>query len=124
MQQFTLAEGDTTGHVFAPLYPVPGDHLLIVERELLYKGKKVGSISAVLTFMEVFPPDDAVVLGIAEHHLSNKGPAKEGVISVQGSFRFSDQRDLVFSIVGGTGSYRNARGTVTLGQHGFTYRVN
>lgn len=53
MQQFTLAEGDTTGHVFAPLYPVPGDHLLIVERELLYKGKKVGTISAVL--MEVFP---------------------------------------------------------------------
>ena len=128
MPKFILEEGDPTGHIFAPTYPVPGDHLLVVERELLDPGthQKVATITAVLTFMEVIPPDDALVLGIAEHHLSNKvrPPAKEGVISVQGSFRFSDQGPLVFSIVGGTGGYRNARGTVTLGADEFTYRVN
>jgi hypothetical protein len=129
MPKFSLNEGDETGHVFAPANPVPGDHLLIVERELLdpTTGQKVGTITAVLTFMEIIPPDDALVLGIAEHHLDDgvKPPAKAGVISVQGSFRFSEKHP-DFSIVGGTGAYRNSRGTVTLDsqEEKFNYDVN
>ncbi|WP_410787041.1 hypothetical protein [Kribbella sp. C-35] len=117
MPKFSLIEGDETGHIFAPANPVPGDHLLIVERELLdpTTRQKVGTITAALTFMKIIPPNDALVLGIAEHHLDDsvKHPARAGVISVQGSFRFSDGHP-AFSVVGGTGGYSNSRGTVTL----------
>jgi hypothetical protein len=128
MPQFTLNEADITGHVFGPNNPKRGDLRLIVERGLLdpTTGQKVGTITSVLTYMEVISRDDVFVLGIAEHHLNDnvKPPAREGVISVQGSFRFLQTDDPVFSIVGGTGGYRNARGTVTLGEDKFTYDVD
>lgn len=129
MPKFSLDEGDETGHVFAPANPVPGDHLLIVERELLDPAtrQKVGTITASLTFMEVIPAGDALVMGIAEHRLGDnvKPPAQAGVISVQGSFRFSEKHPN-FSIVGGTGEYRNSHGTVTLDSQKdrFNYEVN
>jgi hypothetical protein len=118
--KFSLKAGDTTGHVFAPASPVPGDHLLIVERELLdpTTNQKVGTLVAAITFMKILPNDDALLLGIAEHHLNAnvKPPAHAGVISVQGSFRFSDAH-AVFAIVGGTGQhYSHAFGTMTLDQ--------
>lgn len=133
MPKFSLNAGDTTSHVFAPANPVPGDHLLIVERELLdpTTGQKVGTLLAALTFLTTIPPDQSLLLGIAEHHLdaSVKPPAHAGVISVQGSFRFSDEH-AVFAVVGGTGQhYRHAFGTVTLDQvpgqqEKFNYDVN
>src|SRR4051794_25429138 len=122
---FTLNAGDTTGHVFDVKrkrhgLPQRGDQLLVVERELKdpATGKRVGILLGHLTYMQVLcrddTVDDALLLGVAEHRL-NGGviPAvKAGVISVQGSFRFSDEKP-VFSIVGGTGAYEKARGTVT-----------
>jgi hypothetical protein len=131
MPKFTLNAGDPAGHVFPPVNPVPGAHLLVVERELLdpTTDQTVGTLLGAFTFMKIIPPDDALVLGIVQHHLnaSVKPPAQAGVISVQGSIRFS--QDLrVFSIVGGTGHYRDARGTVTLEVSGrqekFHYDVN
>ena len=70
--KFSLKAGDTTGHVFAPASPVPGDHLLIVERELLgpTTNQKVGTLVAAITFMKILPNDDALLLGTAEHHLN------------------------------------------------------
>jgi hypothetical protein len=46
--------------------------------------QKVATITAVFTFMEIIPPDDALALDITEHHLSNKlkPPAEKGMISV------------------------------------------
>jgi len=117
MPKFSLDEGDTTGHVFGPTNPERGDHLLIVERELLdpTTGQQVGTITAALTYMEIISADDALLVGMAEHRLTDKvkPPAKEGVISAQGVLRFSDKHP-VFSIVGGTGGYSGASGTVTL----------
>jgi len=128
MPKFSLNQADITGHVFGPANPKRGDLRLVVERGLLdpATGQKVGTITSVLTYMEIISADDAFVLGIAEHHLNEnvKPPAREGVISVQGSFRFSQTDDPVFSIVGGTGGYRTARGTVTLGTDEFIYDVD
>ena len=129
MPKFSLDEGDEAGHIFAPPNPVRGDHLLIVERELLDPAtrQKVGTITAALTFMEISPSGDALVLGIAEHHLDDsvKHPAQAGGISVQGSFRLSDEHP-VFTMVGGTGGYRNWHGTVTYDSRAekFNYDVN
>jgi hypothetical protein len=39
-------------------------------------------------------------------------PRRRGVISVQGSWRDSETKP-VFAIIGGTGDYAKARGTVT-----------
>jgi hypothetical protein len=70
-----------------------------------------------------------LVLGIVQHRLNAnvKHRAQAGVISVQGSIQFS-QDIRVFSIVGGTGHYSHARGTVTLDASGepetFTYDVD
>ena len=47
-----------------------------------------------------------------------------GDISTQGLFRFSDfVNPVTISIVGGTGDFKEARGTVTLDNGQFTYRV-
>ena len=58
---FSLNAGDPTGHVFIPANPVPGDHLLVVERELLdpTTGQTVGTVLAVYTYIEIIPPNDA-----------------------------------------------------------------
>jgi hypothetical protein len=131
MPKFTLNAGDPTGHVFPPANVVPGAHLLVVERELLdpVTGQTVGTLLGAFTFMKIIPPNDALVLGIVQHHLNAnvKPPARAGVISVQGTIQFS--QDLrFFSIVGGTGHYSHARGTVTLDASGqpeiFNYDVN
>ena len=49
-----------------------GDHLLVVERELLdpTTGQTVGTVLAVYTNIEIILPNDALLLGIAEHHLN------------------------------------------------------
>src|SRR3954471_7346226 len=112
---FTLNAGDPTGHVFVVKrkrrgLPQRGDQLLVVERELKdpSTGKKVGTLLAHLTYMQVIcrddTVDDALLLGIAEHHLDGGviQAVKAGVISVQGSFRFSDEKP-VFSIFWGRG---------------------
>ena len=48
--------------------------------------------------------------GNADHHLDHT--KKKGMISVQGSWRDIETKP-VFAIIGGTGAYKHARGTVT-----------
>lgn len=101
-----------------------------MERELLdHTSQTVGTLLGAFTYLKIILPNDALVLGIVQHRLnaSVKHPAHAGVISVQGSIQFS-QDVRVFSIVGGTGHYSHARGTVTLEVSGqqetFHYDVN
>lgn len=98
----------------------PGD-LLLIDRPLFQPpaqagqllGPQAGTLIARLTVMRIFPPTppntEPVLLyaGNADHNLA------AGVISGQGSFR-SDDASAVFSIIGGTGTYELAQGTITL----------
>jgi hypothetical protein len=59
--------------------------------------------------MELPANGDKLHFGNADHCLDHT--KKKGVISVQGSWRDSDIKP-VFAIIGGTGDYRKARGTV------------
>jgi hypothetical protein len=98
-----------------PNNPSPGDQILLVERELVnpQTNVKVGSFNSRLTFMKT----TGVLLfsGNADHELQG------GVICTQGSFRSTDTQS-VFAIVGGTGTYARARGTLTLQIVGTTER--
>ena len=74
----------------------------------------VGRLIARLTFMKVLPHNNALVLGNADHHLDVGNYANAaGMISAQGSWRWSDPQP-IFAIIGGTGRYEAARGTVTM----------
>jgi hypothetical protein len=96
-----------------------GDQLLLVRRPLVdpQTNIEVGSFNARLTVMEV-PAGDVLFSGNADHEVPG------GVISTQGSFNASDTTS-VFAIVGGSGTYALARGTLTLtlvgGIEQFTY---
>jgi hypothetical protein len=113
----------------------PGD-LRLIDRPLFQPpapqadqllGPQAGTLIARLTVMRIFPPTspntEPVLLyaGNADHNLV------AGVISGQGSFR-SDDASAVFSIIGGTGTYELAQGTITLdflpsNTGRFTYRL-
>jgi hypothetical protein len=98
----------------------PGD-LLLIHRTLFQPpaqagqllGPQAGTLIARLTVMRIFPPTppntEPVLLyaGNADHNLAG------GMISGQGSYR-SDDVSAVFSILGGTGTYELAQGTITL----------
>jgi hypothetical protein len=91
----------------------PGD-LRLIDRPLFEPpaqagqllGPQAGTLIARLTVMRIFPPV-FLYAGNADHNLA------AGVISGQGSFR-SDDASAVFSIIGGTGTYELAQGTITL----------
>jgi hypothetical protein len=112
----------------------PGD-LLLIDRPLFQPpaqagqllGSQAGTLIARLTVMRILPPTppntEPVLLyaGNADHNLAT------GVISGQGSYR-SDDASAVFSIIGGTGIYELAQGTITLDflpskKGRFTYRL-
>jgi hypothetical protein len=73
--------------------------------------------------MELPANGDPLKFGNADHRLDHT--KKKGVISVQGSWRDSDKTP-VCAIIGGTGDYRKARGTVTyeLAVPQFTYDLD
>jgi hypothetical protein len=108
--------------------PSHGDRFLIIERPLIdpNANKQVGTLIARLTFMQVSTAGQVLLLfGNAEHRLDQT--PKKGVISVQGSWRTNDN-PRVFSIIGGTGDYDTARGSVTFttlsgGTEEITYNV-
>jgi hypothetical protein len=98
----------------------PGD-LLLIHRTLFQPsaqagqllGPEAGTLIARLVVMRILPPSppntEPVLLyaGNADHNLAG------GMISGQGSYR-SDDVSAVFSIIGGTGTYELAQGTITL----------
>ena len=114
MPRYTVYLKDKPGTVFAPPNPSRGDQILLVERPLFEDRNtqnQVGTLTARLTVMERSSSGDLLVLGNADHHLA--AGRHPGMVSVQGSWRFSDTAR-VFAIIGGTGkTWHAARGTVT-----------
>jgi hypothetical protein len=111
MATFTLNVRPRQGdEIEVPVRPVkrPGDQLLLVRRPLVdpQTNNQVGSFNARLTFMEVLA-GDVLFSGNADHQVPG------GEICTQGSFLASDTTS-VFAIVGGTGTYALARGTLTV----------
>jgi Dirigent-like protein len=88
--------------------PRAGDEILFIERPLLdpSNNQQVGSFNARLKVMQ---NSGGVIL------LSNNADneLQGGVISTQGPLRTNAAQN-VFAIVGGTGQYDQARGTVTV----------
>jgi hypothetical protein len=89
----------------------PGDILLVVDRLL---EDKHGNLRGTLVFRGVIikklAKDDLVVAFDATNTLN------KGVINTQGVIRFNDlgsPNGVTFAIVGGTGKYKKARGSVT-----------
>ena len=112
----------------------PGD-LLLIDRPLFQPpvqagqllGPQAGTLIARLTVIRILPPTPPntkpvlLYAGNADHNLAT------GVISAQGSFR-SDATSPVFPIIGGTGTYELAQGTITLdylpsNRGRFTYKL-
>jgi hypothetical protein len=112
MVKFTLIIGKAPGDEFFvganQNNPKPGEELLLIERPLLdpNTNNRVCSFNARLKVMR---NSGGVLLfsNNADNELAG------GVISTQGPLR-ANQATNVFAIVGGTGQYAKARGTVTL----------
>jgi hypothetical protein len=87
----------------------PGDGFLLIDQPLIdpKTNKQVGRLIARVTYMRLSNSGDPLLyFGNADHHLD------DGVISVQGHWLETEKKH-VFSIIGGTGDYKLARGTVT-----------
>jgi hypothetical protein len=114
MARFTLIEQPVTGDEVPPPNPPPprnpGDDLLIIERVLVDRnGKDRGRLSVRGTILREFGPNDALW-----SFQGNINILKKGVINTQGVFRFPDiANGVTFAIVGGTGKFSKAHGTVT-----------
>jgi hypothetical protein len=99
-----------------------GDQMIILDRVLVDKnGHQVGSFVLHGTLLQIFvnePNLDALMSFQASNTFA------EGVINTQGVVRFRDfATGVTFAIVGGTGEFKKARGTVTVKTPEFTYRV-
>jgi hypothetical protein len=127
MQQFTLFEqpaaGDQEEFLANPLKRSRGDRLVISERVLVDRnGNQRGSFVLIGTYVKIFPglPNDDVLMSFqASNRITGRG-----VINTQGAIRFSElATGVTFAIVGGTGEFKKARGTVRVKSPRFTYRV-
>jgi hypothetical protein len=132
MATFTLFEqavpGDATFVPPDPLMGPPlqrsvGDQPIIIDRPLLDKnGTPRGSFVLHGTLVRIFanvPNLDALLSFQASNTITGKG-----VINTQGVIRFSQiPGGVTFAIVGGTGDFKKAHGTVTNKAGEFTFRV-
>jgi hypothetical protein len=106
-----------------PLQRSVGDQLIIIDRPLLDKnGNQRGSFvlhGALIRIFSNVPNLDALLSFQASNTITGRG-----VINTQGVLRFSQiASGVTFAIVGGTGDFKKARGTVTNKAGQFTYRV-
>ena len=80
----------------------------VSRNDLLRHGQKEGSLSASCTFTGIEPKPVLIRTGVAQFH--------NGQVALQGRipsrFLSGPQGSFKFAIIGGTGSYRNARGSV------------
>ena len=115
MPTLTLKESASPGDFFAPPNPQQGDPWLIIERVLTdTNGNQVGTATVRGTFMKVDPPNDPLI-AINETDRITGIPGRQGNIGAQGVFRYSDLANPVaIAIIGGTGDFKNARGTLTI----------
>jgi hypothetical protein len=132
MPTFTLFEqmvpGDSTfvppdPPMGPPLQRSVGDRLLIIDRPLLNRGgNQRGSFVLHGTLLRIFsnvPNLDALLSFQASNTITGKG-----VINTQGVIRFSAiPGGVTFAIVGGTGKFKKAHGTVRNKAGKFTFRV-
>jgi hypothetical protein len=132
MATFTLFEqavpGDATFVPPDPLMGPPlqrsvGDQLIIIDRPLLDKnGTPRGSFVLHGTLVRIssnVPNLDALLSFQASNTITGKG-----VINTQGVIRFSQiPGGVTFAIVGGTGDFKKAHGTVTNKAGEFTFRA-
>ena len=88
-----------------------GDQILIINRMLVdNNGNQKGTFVVRGTIVQVLPPTDALMSFEGTNNIFNKG-----VINTQGAVKFSDlAAGVAFAIVGGTGKFKKARGTVTV----------
>jgi hypothetical protein len=114
MPTFTLVIGSALGG-FQEVLARPskgrklGDGFLLIEQPLIdpKTNKQVGTLIASVKYMRLSHSGDPLLyFGNANHHLD------DGVISVQGHWLETETKP-VFPIIGGTGDYKLARGTVT-----------
>jgi hypothetical protein len=103
----------------------PGDYLLIIERVLVNRrGTQRGTMTVRGTILRTFTGGDALWALQGHYKL------RRGVINTQSVFRFNDlPNGVTFAIVGGTGRYRKAHGTVAARRLGpksveLTFRVS
>jgi hypothetical protein len=126
MATFTLFERPTKGDELPDpdTNPTrkPGDHWLIIERVLVDRRERQrGTFVVVGTVLQAVRNHDALTL--IAFHATNKITGR-GDISSQGVFRFRDfAKPVTIAIVGGTGDFKKARGTVTLANGKFTFSV-
>jgi hypothetical protein len=120
MARFRLIEQPVTGDEIPDPKPPsptprpprnPGDDLLIIERVLVdRKGKDRGRLTVRGTIVRKIGLDGDALWSFQ----GNINIFEKGVINTQGVFQFSDIFDgVTFAIVGGTGKYKKAHGTVT-----------
>jgi hypothetical protein len=116
MTQFTLIIGSAPGDEFFvganKKKPKPGEELLFIEKPLLdpITNVRVGSFNARLKVMRN-SGGNVLFSNNADNELAG------GVISTQGPLRTNVAKN-VFAIVGGTGQFDHAQGTVTIQQVG------
>jgi hypothetical protein len=98
-----------------------GDQILIINRVLVDKtGNQRGAFVLRGAIVKVLSVIDALM-----SFEGNNNIFKKGVINTQGVVRFSQlATGVTFAIVGGTGKFRKAHGTVTVKTPEFTYRVS
>jgi hypothetical protein len=125
MARFTLIEQPVAGDEIpnsATHQWSQGDHWFIIQRVLNNRnGVRRGTFSVVGHVVQIFPNNDPLMAVNGTNRITGRGD-----ISTQGLFRFSvaSVSPVTLSIIGGTDDFNNARGTVTLDQGEFTFRVS
>jgi hypothetical protein len=128
MARFTLVEKPVAGDEIPDSAAVPphtwieGELWRIIQRPLLNRNgtQQRGTFSVIGHVARVFPNNDPLMAVNGTNRITGRGD-----ISTQGLFRFSAfVNPVIISIIGGTGDFKKARGTVTLDQGQFTFRVS
>jgi len=118
----TLKEKQLPDDFFAPSPPQQGDPWLIRERGLERNGTQVGSYTVRGTYMTTPVNNDALIAVNGTNRITGI-PHRRGDICTQGVFRFTDfAHPVVIAIVGGTGHFKKARGTLTIHNQTLTFK--